>query len=269
MPNWQRLRNTEKNMADRKLIIEANGRLGNHLNQIMAGISIAKDYDCELFINSRDRTWAYSDCFDDPIKTLDINTVAYNHIDVAPLEHCPLDLSYENNYLTGYFLNRKWHEHNRGYVIEKLKFDTALVAEARCWLESHAGRLGAGVCIIHVRRGDFLNTPCHFFVGDGYYKAVLKLLEDAGYTYLVCSDDPAWCSDFFKIHHHFSCARPVIDFLMMTMAQCNVIANSSFGYCAAYLNPASRVLYPCKWSDYFGEVDLGKMCPDDWTEIIY
>lgn len=253
-------------MSDRKLILEVNGRLGNHLNQIMAGISIAKDYDCELFINSRDRTWAYSDCFDDPIKTLDINTVAYNHIDVAPLEHCPLDLSYENNYLTGYFLNRKWHEHNRDHVIKKLRF----IADILCEAHHQFRKYGRRVCVIHVRRTDFLNTPCHFPLSLDYYKAAMALMKDEGYDYLICSDDRQWCVDHFdRTQYSFSPNPGIIDFSVMTMAQCNVIANSSFSYCAAYLNPAGRVLYPCKWSDYFGEGDLGKMCPDDWTRIVY
>lgn len=251
-------------MSDRKLIIEVNGRLGNHLNQIMAGISIAKDYDCELFINSKDGKWAYQDIFADPIKTLDINTVPYNRTDVAPLEHRCLDLSYENNYLTGYFLNRKWHEHNRAHVIEKLKFRRDLVSQATDTISPFAG-----VCAVHVRRRDFLSTPCHFFVGESYYKAALAQLKGAGYTYVVCSDDPVWCHKFFTGSCFFSGNQPVIDFLMMTMAQCNVIANSSFSYCAAYLNPASRVLYPCRWSDYFGEGDLSKMCLDDWNKITY
>ena len=109
---------------------------------------------------------------------------------------------------------------------------------------------------IHVRRGDYLNTPpdFHWTQGEEYYVPAMKLVPGVK-GWLVLSDDVAWC----KNQAMFSGATIVdepdeLDGLAL-MSLCHggaIIANSTYSWWGAMLgaSPAkATVVYPSKWCE--------------------
>lgn len=249
-----------------KLIVEINGRFGNHLHQLVAGASIAKDYNLDFYANSSNNQWAYQDYLDIPL--MDINKIEYVKMGVPPTMHSPLYFQ-KNTYLSSYFLNYKWHWHNRDYILDKFQFKQKFIDEAKKIINSFNKK----TCAVHVRRDDYVALDYYPLVAEEYYRKAVE--EFQGSQFIVCSDDMEWCKSFFgglDGDFYFSENEFIVDFLIMSMTNYNVIANSSFSYWAAYFNrQAEKIWYPCVWSYYFGKDgrDIDELCPPDWVKIIY
>jgi hypothetical protein len=115
---------------------------------------------------------------------------------------------------------------------------------------------------IHVRRTDYLQDKAfaNLCTSDYYERAAAMFPQD---RFLVFSDDPAWCEQKWGHDPRFefvprvmstewrpeSVAADVIDLNRMAGCKSNIIANSSFSWWAAFLNPnpAKVVVYPKMW----------------------
>lgn len=120
---------------------------------------------------------------------------------------------------------------------------------------------------IHVRRGDYVNNP--FYVdlfADGYYERAMALFP--GKDFIVFSDDIEWCrqQEIFKDCAFSVGNDEVADLNLMASCQGNIIANSSFSWWAAYLNPSwnKRVVAPKQWHPDGVERTV---CPPEWTRV--
>jgi hypothetical protein len=103
---------------------------------------------------------------------------------------------------------------------------------------------------IHVRRGDYLTDKAFVSLSDtDYYERAIALFP-AQTKFLVFSDDTEWCKRKWP---HFTVIEGQTDIKDLNqMAGCrggNIIANSSFSWWAAYLNPhrEAPVIYPKRW----------------------
>jgi hypothetical protein len=105
---------------------------------------------------------------------------------------------------------------------------------------------------LHVRRGDYLQSHlsgCFHNLKMDYYKAAMSIV--GAKKYLVFSDDTVWCKKHFVgpkftvIEHN----SPMVDLGMQMACEHNIIANSSFSWWAAWLNPNpdKKVIAPIKW----------------------
>lgn len=120
---------------------------------------------------------------------------------------------------------------------------------------------------IHVRRGDYVNNP--FYVDltqtDYYEKAIAKFPKD---SFLVFSDDTDYCLRRFGRDSRFkySYAPELEDFNLMASCKHNIIANSSFSYWAAYLNPNPNkiVIAPEAW---YADGAERTVCPPEWQKL--
>jgi len=121
---------------------------------------------------------------------------------------------------------------------------------------------------IHVRRGDYVNNP--FYVDltqTTYYQDAMDRFS--GVKFLVFSDDINWCKAqamFSRDNVEFSNKTELEDFNLMTRCKHQIIANSSFSWWAAYLNPNpnKKVIAPKAW--YADGVERTK-CPKEWIRI--
>lgn len=116
---------------------------------------------------------------------------------------------------------------------------------------------------IHVRRGDYLKAPNYAgLCGKDYYKrAIAHILRDRRTpVFFIFSDDMAYCREnlvpLLENHpvHEVDFNRgdqSFRDMQLMTMCQDNIIANSSFSWWAAFLNPHENkiVCAPEKWTN--------------------
>ena len=128
------------------------------------------------------------------------------------------------------------------------------------------------ICGIHVRRTDYLKFADHHTnLGMGYYEQAMN--EVGSRHYMVFSDDPAWCKEAFSGFPNVDVseeADALTDFSMMISCENQIIANSSFSWWAAWLNPNSDkvVVAPKNW---FGPSlkchDTKDLIPPEWVVV--
>ncbi len=111
---------------------------------------------------------------------------------------------------------------------------------------------------IHVRRGDYLRYPRYCVCDEQYYKDAIDLIKIkvGNPFFFVFSDDTAWASQMME---NFNLRYKVIDFNkgnrsfqdMYLMSQCrhHIIANSTFSWWGAWLDPRPDkiVIAPSTW----------------------
>lgn len=101
---------------------------------------------------------------------------------------------------------------------------------------------------IHVRRGDYLWQPMFVNLSEtDYYARAMAMFPNE--KFLIFSDDTEWCKKTWPEHTVSEGLTELQDFNVMARCKSNIIANSSFSWWAAYLNPnpEKRVIYPAQW----------------------
>lgn len=129
---------------------------------------------------------------------------------------------------------------------------------------------------LHVRRGDFVNNPHaaknHVVCDLEYYKRAISIMADQvlNPVFYIFSDDPAWVEE--KLHIRF----PMVivsnpqsipsheDLRLMSHCANHIIANSSFSWWGAWLNPKPDkiVIAPTNW--FHNERNLNDLVPPEW-----
>ncbi len=141
-------------------------------------------------------------------------------------------------------------------------------------------KMKAGPCAsLHVRRGDYLkgkSKNIYATCDNSYYVSAVKVLrkKNPDINLFVFSDDPEWVIKYLKpslgnveIVSHNSGERSSVDMQLMSMADHHVIANSSFSWWGAWLNPSisKTVIAPKIW---FAD---GRLTPDlipsSWIQL--
>ena len=130
---------------------------------------------------------------------------------------------------------------------------------------------------LHVRRGDYLlpqYAPRYAGVcTEDYYERAIETCRErlSDIRYFVFSDDVAWVRQHLPLQdatyvdwNHGD--DSVFDMYLMSHAQANIIANSSFSYWAARLNRRTNlVIYPARWYNHpFCAPDI---FPNNWIGL--
>ncbi|HUT78258.1 MAG TPA: alpha-1,2-fucosyltransferase [Polyangia bacterium] len=113
-----------------------------------------------------------------------------------------------------------------------------------------------GVASVHVRRGDYLDKPdCHPPQTVEYYERAEAECRRAGIKeFLVFSDDRAWCRTHLAQRQGWRMSDPgdeVTHLSEMAACEAHVIANSSFSWWGAWLDPREQKLVVAP-KDWFG-----------------
>lgn len=201
-------------------------------------------------------TWEYKNCFHFPpgvfvskIK----NTSTYEELSFHYSQ-----ISWKQNLdLHGYFQSEKYFKDFEAEIKRIFK------------IKNHAD-FRSDVASIHVRRTDYLNFPNHHpCMTMQYYERAMELVGVN--KFIVFSDDMAWCKQHFLGNaFEFSEGNDTITDLAIQM-NCahNIIANSTYSWWAAWLNPNQhkKVIAPEKW---FGPALSGHntkdLIPDSWIK---
>lgn len=133
---------------------------------------------------------------------------------------------------------------------------------------------------LHIRRGDYVSNPevarFHGLCDLDYYRqamdTVLAHTPDA--VFHVFSDDPAWVQAEFPRGYRWELAEdwsnkaPWVDLWLMSRCSHHIIANSSYSWWGAWLNPSTekRVIAPARW---FKEAnhDTSDILPASWIRL--
>jgi hypothetical protein len=157
-----------------------------------------------------------------------------------------------------------------GNLIRQYLHPSTRLADA---INSRFGQLLAKPTVgLHVRRADYVGLA-HAFVplSVGYYRAAMRLFPTDSH-FVVFSDDPTWCRTAFKDDHvEVISGNPgYADLYLMAACRHQIIANSSFSWWAAYLNPNpdKRVVAPKNWfGPALAQNDTRDLVPSDWINV--
>ncbi len=133
---------------------------------------------------------------------------------------------------------------------------------------------------LHIRRGDYILEPhTNAYHGvcslDYYQKAYEELTKriNSPFEIFVFSDDIEWVKQNLKlpVKMHFVSNPKIPDYEEMFLMSCcthNIIANSSFSWWGAWLNPNKEkiVIAPEKWFANKKE-DSREIVPESWIKI--
>jgi hypothetical protein len=252
------------------------GRLGNQLFQIAATIGTARRNGMEFVFPP----WPYAECFQRPIpQSLQI---AATELYVDP------DFAYKeirlcrSTDLAGCYQSERYFKHCeeevRGYFTPRPEL-------AGCLRARFGELLAAKTCSVHVRRGDYVGDGrfADLAATDYYERAMGHFSGDT--TFLFFSDDIAWCRTRFRDQRFvFIEGLPeVADLFLMSLCQGHIIANSSFSWWGAWLDPRKdkTVIAPACWFagsfndpdvpfsaiPFQGYLDTRDMLPPEWVRI--
>ena len=190
----------------------------------------------------------------------------------------------DNVYLQGFWQSPKYFEDIAPLIRQELQpTDTSIVESARESIEKLKARCSK-VVSLHVRRGDIAHA--HETLGKKnithgapvtteYITHAMRKF-DLETCFFVFSDSPkdiAWCRENIRAKNiEFSSAESDLwDFTAMTLCDHHIIANSTFSWWAAWLNPKTdkQVVVPSIWASPHSSVKMptDDLIPPSWMQI--
>ena len=229
---------------------ERFGRLGNQLFQLGLLFAIHEWHGHDFYLpHSGESLW---ECFD-----LDIPAIGpecsheFNEVNGS----CNYDPSVfeqpDGTSYHGYFQSYRYLACCKEPLMRFLRFNFSHRARSHAMLFAYRRRYRRPLVSLHVRRGDYVQPAVEDQWGnlakDGYYdRAVAAIGDDV--TYLVFSDDLEWCRQSLALEcAEFVAVDHCTSLCLMTGCEVNIVANSSFSWWGAYLNPNSDVYAPSRW----------------------
>lgn len=248
------------------------GRLGNQMFRVASTIGIATrnnvPYAFPEWVCHRSQR-NYGAFFKRPLPRLDLNVRVEHRIGEGSFCYKDIDLPQGVCGLSGYFQTERYFEHCCGLVRSQLEPKAEIVAK----LKDKYGHLLEDSCSIHVRRGDYLHQQQYFPVmGKEYYERAIALVSGDRVIkrFLVFSDGMDWCREKFKGDFYFVEGNVDIeDIFLMSMCSHHIIANSSFGWWGAWLNPSEDkfVVAPSVWFGHGFSHDTSDVIPKNWRKV--
>ena len=175
-------------------------------------------------------------------------------------------------YMMGYWQSERYFLMQENTIRKDFVFRHALDGRNAAIAEEIAERPSVSV---HLRRGDYLSDKIMNVCSTDYYRSAAKYMEEriGRPAYFVFSDDADWV----RSHVDFLPGATFIDHNkgpdsyqdMQLMSRCkhHIIANSSFSWWGAWLNPSAEkiVVAPCTWFRDGG--DDSDLVPSQWTRL--
>ncbi len=130
---------------------------------------------------------------------------------------------------------------------------------------------------IHVRRGDYATGQTkgiYPVYGDEYVRRAIDEIENrvGAVQCFLFSDDIDWAADNILSDREVTPVSklsdaPWIDLALMSMSKHNVIANSTFSWWGAFLNPNSEKVVVCPKVWRHDNISTDDMILDDWIAV--
>ncbi len=179
---------------------------------------------------------------------------------------------YKRVVLAGFFQNPTFINEIATDLRKNFDSEVDLGEECRHILEQVHGRTTIS---LHIRRGDYLNIPAYnVFNGLDYYKRAVKYFKGVieSPLFMIFTNDPEWVADNLHIDADsiaVTCnkgSNSYRDLIMMSKCDHNIIANSSFSWWGAWLNPNPQkiVICPAEW--FKGKMS-SEVVPQSWIKI--
>lgn len=164
-----------------------------------------------------------------------------------------------SRYYDGYWQSHVFFPENQDKIRALFKFRLPLDPKSQHLLDYLNNNPSA--TSLHIRRGDYLTSRTHRGICTlDYYRRAIQLITQriSSPTFVIFSDDPAWCRDNilplldghdYKLVDWNGGLSSANDMRLMAACRHNIIANSSFSWWGAFLNtnPDKIVCAPAKW----------------------
>lgn len=291
-------------MSRARVIVGLGGRLGNQMFQYAAGKALAMRLDASLAFEgygSDSKKKSRVQIFDAFGISANFTAIRSRRADKIRVKlarlglpvrmrglpiyvepHYQYDSRFESlksgRYLIGAWQSSRYFEGIRQCLLDDFSFKGELSGGARDMEKA----IAAAACpvAVHVRRGDFVNNPRildrHGLCERDYYESAMQVIRSAhsDSTFFVFSDD------IERVKEEFAGLNDLVfvsgntqeeDLHLMSSCRHNIIANSTFSWWAAWLNPHPDkiVVAPRQWMGpkMLPEYDPKDLYPADWCLI--
>ena len=288
------------------VIIEITGGLGNQMFQYAFGRTIATLNNTELLLDTthfEKNQLRKFELFNFQVNARIANS---NEIAIARMESSKYDIlkrkvktlispyyrraiinqgvfEFDPNYLkikspvyvTGYWQSARYFSPVDQLIKTELNYNQPLSDAA----QNYYSKMQVDTPIsMHIRRGDYINNQttnlAHGLCSKEYYLQAIHRMRKTcpNALFFVFSDDILWAienfSDFDRIVFVDGLSNPIEELKLMSKCTHNIIANSSFSWWGAYLNPNTQkqVIAPYRW--FFNRKDnTSDVIPPEWIKI--
>ncbi len=285
------------------IISHVNGGLGNQLFQYAAGKALATRLGVSLGLDLRhfDRNPAHDLAlghFNVSFEKLDQNRLppsrhrnpighlVWRGLGLKPRLYREKSLGYndafgrlnDKTYLKGYWQSERYFADITDIIRHDLEIITAPDERNRAMRAEMENKMSVS---LHVRRGDYVadaaTNATHGTCSVDYYSQAAELIATKTKTepVIFCfSDDPEWVAAEIKLPFpmrvvgHNDASHNYEDLRLMNACRHHVIANSSFSWWGAWLNPSPDkiVVAPNRWFAHPG-MNNPDIIPDGWVRI--
>jgi hypothetical protein len=245
---------------DSTITLYPSGGLGNLLFQYFYGYTISSKVKSKLQFITNTNYWRgdmnkykiFDNC--NFIDESFINLTDQIRINERNSYYDPLEIEPKKNYIIyGYFQSYKYFI-NKIKEIKKDLFNNIKIIYESIKQSFYNKYKNKEICMIHVRRGDYLKYPkIHPVCSNTYYSLAINFINNENIKYLVYSDDINFVTNW-KLLKDFDYEiinenDPIKTLIMMTLSNHFIIANSTLSLCAYFLreNYDSTLIGPKNW----------------------
>lgn len=179
----------------------------------------------------------------------------------------------DNSYLLGYWQSEKYFSRFEKTIRADFTFSAPLLGKN---LDLAARIADTNAVSLHVRRGDYVSNPKtraqHGLCSLDYYRTAVDAIARRVTTaeFFVFSDDIAWAAANLVLPgtchfvSHNTGQDSYVDMHLMSLCRHHIIANSSFSWWGAWLNPGPEkiVIAPKRW--FATGVEARDLLPAGW-----
>ncbi|MDL5051364.1 alpha-1,2-fucosyltransferase [Oscillatoria amoena NRMC-F 0135] len=154
-----------------------------------------------------------------------------------------------DTYIEGCFQSEKYFKQYENTIRKELSFKTKATGKNAELLEKIKS---VNAVSLHVRRGDYVSNSetlkVHGVCGLDYYERAVKHIESVidNPHFFLFSDEPEWVQQNLTLNHpyeiinHNKGENSFEDMRLMSACNHHIIANSSFSWWGAWLNPSEK-----------------------------
>jgi hypothetical protein len=187
------------------------------------------------------------------------------------IKHVPNDC-----YLVGYWQSEKYFSESASQIRADFTFRQSLEDQNEKLTQQI---ISVNAVSLHVRRGDYATNPqttaTHGLCTLDYYRHSIQYVAERVQqpNFFIFSDDIAWVRDNLNFPHqsqYVDCNQgkeSYNDMRLMSMCNHHIIANSSFSWWGAWLNPKRDkiVVAPKNW--FANQTDASDLLPQSWVKL--
>lgn len=183
----------------------------------------------------------------------------------------------DNTYLDGYWQSERYFKEIEGTI--RSEFRLRVAADDVNQKTATAIRAVNAVSL-HIRRGDYATCSetheVHGLCPLDYYEEATRIISArvSAPVFFVFSDDPGWVRENLfldapmTIVSHNGTELGEEDLRLISLCRHHIIANSSFSWWGAWLNPSTEkiVIAPRRWFNK-ADIDTADLLPPAWMSI--